>query len=212
LPTASGAGESNYTGGHAYAIAVMMDGRGMYGQYEATNTLPTLDACGGHYGDVPATTINGVTYPAATNVYHYHYQVGVPFSVGCFGPVNRIDDAKALYSTCNDAGGFASTCTASGYLNQYDLMCPVYNNATVKWNPYTCTADCPCSNATTTTTSAAASGLTSSQQVDVGLGVGLGGVAIVLVVAFVFISAKRAARRAATQGMVKQPAHAGAAV
>jgi hypothetical protein len=190
----------------------MMDGRGMYGQYEGTGALPTLDACGGHYGDVPATTINGVTYPAATNVYHYHYQVGVPFSVGCFGPVNRIEDAKALYAKCNDAGGYASGCTAKGYVSNYDLYCPVYNNATVPWNPYTCTADCPCNNSTSGNimVTAVDSGLTSSQKLGlgVGLGVGLGGIAVVLVTAYLFIKAKKAARHAATQGMVKQPVHA----
>jgi hypothetical protein len=44
--------------------------------YESPNAMPTdLDACGGHYGPVPATTLSdGTVYPAASNVYHYHVQ------------------------------------------------------------------------------------------------------------------------------------------
>jgi hypothetical protein len=60
---------------HSPLVGLMLDGRGLYGMYESGLTMPTnLDACGGHYGPVPATTINGVTYPAASNVYHYHMQ------------------------------------------------------------------------------------------------------------------------------------------
>jgi hypothetical protein len=59
----------------------MLDGRGAYGLYEsAGNTVPTdLDACGGHTGPVPAVTYDGVTYPAAASVYHYHWSSNPPY-------------------------------------------------------------------------------------------------------------------------------------
>lgn len=35
-------------------VAVALDGRGIYGRYESTGALPSgLDACNGHYGEVP---------------------------------------------------------------------------------------------------------------------------------------------------------------
>ena len=43
-------------------------------QHEDTGAFPSdLDACGGHYGTVPAWTAtdgSGDAYPAANNVYH----------------------------------------------------------------------------------------------------------------------------------------------
>lgn len=77
--------------GHSPLAGVMIDGRGLYGPYESGGTLAnnTLDACNGHYGPVPAfyAVINGVgvSFPAGTNVYHYHITAGAPFFVGCFG-------------------------------------------------------------------------------------------------------------------------------
>ena len=79
----------------------MMDGRGLYGQYETTGTVPSnLDACGGHTGAVPAYTVSGTTYPAASSVYHYHGQSSPPYTVGCFGPIASLTACKALYPTC----------------------------------------------------------------------------------------------------------------
>ena len=38
-------------------LGLALDGRGIFGQFEAVNTYPTnLDACGGHVGTVPTTT------------------------------------------------------------------------------------------------------------------------------------------------------------
>jgi hypothetical protein len=101
-------------GGHSSLMAVLLDGRGMYGIYESSNTVPTdLDACGGHVGDVPAYTINGVTYPGATGVYHYHTQTKAPFTMGCFGPVSSLAQCKGLYSsTCGT--GYTTFYTTSG--------------------------------------------------------------------------------------------------
>ena len=40
--------------GHSTLVGFALDGRGMYGRYESTRTLPVLDACNGHWGPVPA--------------------------------------------------------------------------------------------------------------------------------------------------------------
>ena len=67
--------------GHSPLVSVMLDGRGAYGFYESAGRVaPTdLDACGGHYGPVPELVYEGVTYPAATNVYHYHWTDMPPY-------------------------------------------------------------------------------------------------------------------------------------
>ena len=62
--------------GHSALIGVALDGRGLYGLYETTGTVPTdLDWCGGHTGNVPAWTATdgSASYPAATSVYHCKY-------------------------------------------------------------------------------------------------------------------------------------------
>ena len=38
-------------------LGLALDGRGIFGQFEAVSTYPSnLDACGGHVGTVPTTT------------------------------------------------------------------------------------------------------------------------------------------------------------
>jgi hypothetical protein len=103
----------------------------MYGMYEETGTAPTnLDACNGHIGPVPATTVTTMqgttaltttyTYAAATSVYHYHVTPTAPYFLGCFGPVASMAAAKALYPAycaptkycaCDQATGY---CTCDG--------------------------------------------------------------------------------------------------
>jgi hypothetical protein len=59
--------------GHSALIGVALDGRGLYGLYETTGTVPTdLDWCGGHTGNVPSWTATdgSAIYPAASSVYH----------------------------------------------------------------------------------------------------------------------------------------------
>lgn len=117
--------------GHSQLIGVSLDGYGIYGLYESTGKTPTdLDICGGHYGPVPARTIDGVTYPAATNVYHYHTSLASPYTLGCYGPVTTIDKCKSLYSsTCNT--GFESVSLSSTCSIAYDTDCPCYNKGSV---------------------------------------------------------------------------------
>ena len=112
-------------GAHSPLVGVALDGRGIYGLWEANGQPPTdLDACNGHWGPVPARTINGVTYPAAEWVYHYHTSSDAPYTIGCFGPVTSLEQCLALYpSTCKT--GFANVCTSKGQIN-YDLDCPCY--------------------------------------------------------------------------------------
>jgi len=128
--TKSGYSGQPITGVHSPLIGVMLDGRGLYGQYESGSTRPTdLDACGGHKGPVPATTVSSNTndtYPAATSVYHYHTQPVAPYVPGCFGPVTSLAACKALYSKCS-TGTPGDFCTTLGEITyQYD--CPCFQN------------------------------------------------------------------------------------
>lgn len=119
--------------GHSKLIGVALDGRGIYGKYESTGTLPTdLDACNGHYGPVPSTTVGSDSYPANTNsVYHYHTSESAPFTLGCFGPTTSLTQCKSLYTTCST--GYEMQTTSKGCVN-YDLDCPCYRQANVTYN------------------------------------------------------------------------------
>ena len=155
--------------GHSSLVAVLLDGRGVYGQYEATGSLPSdLDACGGHTGPTPATTVGPDAYPSTASTYHYHIQREAPFIAGCFGPVASLAAAKALYPSCA-AGGAAcvcpttatcscsagqvmpSTCTSLGSVSAYTLDCPVYrmggaSQGTINENDpncLPCASNCP---------------------------------------------------------------------
>jgi hypothetical protein len=101
-----------------------LDGYGIYGYYESTDTMPDdLDACGGHTGSVPAYSDDDTTYSAASDVYHYHISTEAPYTLGCFGPVSSVSACKALYSTCDT--GYSCFTTADGTIN-YDTDCPCY--------------------------------------------------------------------------------------
>eukprot|EP00475_Leptophrys_vorax_P014505 TRINITY_DN20819_c0_g1_i1.p1 TRINITY_DN20819_c0_g1~~TRINITY_DN20819_c0_g1_i1.p1 ORF type:complete len:404 (-),score=80.05 TRINITY_DN20819_c0_g1_i1:73-1284(-) len=119
---------------HSKLIGVALDGRGIYGKWEGSGNLPSdLDACNGHYGDVPAFTdsSSGVSFAAASNVYHYHVSDGPPFTLGCFGPVSSLDACKSLYSTCGS--GYSCVDTTSGTI-EYDTDCPCYQQAGQTYN------------------------------------------------------------------------------
>lgn len=137
---------------HSNIIGFGLDGHGLYGQWESSNTRPTLDACGGHVGNTPAYTFqdsNGatITIPAQTNKYHYHIVNGGPSTIGCFGKNAAVSvaAAKALYATCGT--GFTTYCTSKGSIT-YDTDCPIFNQQGTGdlYNMnYTSTADCvPC--------------------------------------------------------------------
>jgi hypothetical protein len=115
---------------HSRLIAIGLDGRGIYGAHESNGTLPILDACGGHTGPTPESTIKQtdgttVTFGGGANVYHYHMVDDKPIStINCFGPVADVATAKALYSQCNS--GFVTVCTSLGLIT-YDTDCPIFN-------------------------------------------------------------------------------------
>jgi hypothetical protein len=119
--------------------------------YEGPNIKPTnLDACGGHYGPVPATTLSSdnTTFPAASYVYHYHVQDKPPYTVGCFGPVSSLEQARSLYTTCTSSVTNWTSCTSKGLVRDYALDCPVFSMGNRTFNPMAPqpTADCPSCN------------------------------------------------------------------
>jgi len=112
--------------GHSTLAAVALDGRGIYGRYETTGTLPgDLDACNGHLGPVPALSSADMTVQASSSVYHYHTSTEPPYTVGCYGPVESLDACKALYDTCSD--GMTSVAQPDGAID-YDAWCPCFQH------------------------------------------------------------------------------------
>ena len=65
---------SRTTSGGSSRLGTAADGRGIYGKYGPSDTLPTLDACGAI--NAPTPDSNGAS------VVHYHAQAGRPFSSG----------------------------------------------------------------------------------------------------------------------------------
>ena len=173
--------------GHSPLVAILLDGRGLYGQYESTGTKPTnLDACNGHTSATPATTVGSNTYAATTSTYHYHMTTEAPFTAGCFGPVTSLAQAKALYTSCNSGGAtctcsqsttcvcasgqvMQNTCTSLGSVTSYTLDCPVYSMgslAIINVNDagcVPCVGSCPAGGSTTIIT-----GTTATATLSVG--------------------------------------------
>jgi hypothetical protein len=112
-------------GPHSQLVAIALDGRGIYGYWEANGTAPTdLDACNGHYGPVPAYDGSDGNFSSATYVYHYHLSADAPYTLGCFGPVNNLTQCKSLYSSyCGS--GYTNVTTSIGTF-QYDTWCPCF--------------------------------------------------------------------------------------
>jgi len=173
--------------GHSKLTAILLDGRGLYGQYESTGVKPTdLDACNGHTGPTPVTTVGANTYPATTSVYHYHITTEAPFFAGCFGPVASLAAANALYpsqcpssgATCSCAGVTTSgsscscadgtrmsVCTSLGRYTDYIINCPVYKHGSTSQSQVVTTdSTCvPCAgNCVAGTTSTTTGGGTST--------------------------------------------------
>jgi len=147
--TSSTGGYSTATA-HSPMIALALDGRGIYGQWESGTTagvgsLPTnLDPCGGHKGTVPTTVATvgtygssqTVTFTGASSVYHYHIVDGGPTSINCFGydGTTTTAQAKALYSSYCSATA-KTFCTSKGTIS-YALYCPIFNQQATT-NSYT---------------------------------------------------------------------------
>jgi len=114
--------------GHSKAVGQGNDGRTLYGKWEnfASNTLPKLDACGGHFGITPDSD--------GQVVYHYHVQDKAPFLFGCFGPkahgegkwkMLTLAECRALYTGCGNNDEVTLN-TPTGSV-QYDPWCPCYD-------------------------------------------------------------------------------------
>lgn len=118
---------------HSPLIGVALDGRGIYGAWESSNTLPTLDACNGHTGTTPGTAsmsasgsaLTGITGLASSAVYHYHLTTFFPYTLGCFGSSTvSYSSCTALYSTCKT---YIPYYAANGSWFFYDDWCPCGN-------------------------------------------------------------------------------------
>jgi len=154
--------------GHSKMIGIALDARGIYGQWEGVNTLPTnLDPCGGHSGTVPTTVASVGSASSPQNVtftggsfYHYHIVDGGPGTVNCFGYDGTLSltSAQTLYSTYCSASP-TSYCTSYGTIS-YRLGCQIFNQQASSSSPssqytYTSTTSCTaCSGSCSVTSSA----------------------------------------------------------
>jgi len=116
------------TGGHSPRLALAGDGapdgeKYLYGKWEdqAAQLLPELDACGGHFGATPDS--------GGQEVYHYHAQDRLPYTLGCYGPAKdgglvSVAECRSLYPECGDD---ATTYTTAAGDVTVDLYCPCYD-------------------------------------------------------------------------------------
>ena len=123
---------------HSPLIGLALDGYGIYGKYEeqSANSIssePALDACGGHYGFVNGDFYEN-TGSAQHCVYHYHTQDDAPYTLGCYGPVNSLEECKALFpETCGTGYEnitYVDPETQIATSTEYDLFCPCYKHVT----------------------------------------------------------------------------------
>ena len=123
---------STTAAGHSTKIGVTTPTSGsvaasnIYGMYEATGVLPTLDACNAHWGTTPDSP--------TTQIYHHHVTDAPPFAVGCYGPPGGVSGALTSVATCRTyyAGcdGTTVTFTTSAGTQTYDNWCPCYDKTT----------------------------------------------------------------------------------
>ena len=103
---------------HSTRVGTALDGRGLYGKNIQGGVPPTdLDVCGGRFGVTPDS--NG------EEVYYYVMTDEAPFTAGCFGPVQTVEECRALYpATCE---GERYTATTEWGTGEYDLDCPCFD-------------------------------------------------------------------------------------
>lgn len=108
--------------GHSIKVGRLTNNQSLYGKWEVTSnkTVPSLDACGGHFGRTPES-------PEA-DVYHYHVQDDPPFTVGCIGPNDAnnlvtVAECRSYYTGCDGLGVVLTTSSGSV---PYDDWCPCY--------------------------------------------------------------------------------------
>jgi len=119
-------------GGHSTQVGESIHAdQFLYGKFEATDVLPDLDACGGHFGFTPDSPNH--------SVYHYHVQDKPPFTFGCYGPntdgtMVTLAECRALHDECGNGDETSLTVGASdilpytlGQTVAYDPWCPCYD-------------------------------------------------------------------------------------
>ncbi len=123
--TASVAGHSSKVG--VTTPPASLSASGIYGRFEAAGgVLPSLDACGGHFGVTPDS--------GGAVVYHHHVQTAPPFTVGCYGPsasnqLVTLAECRSYYDgTCGDST--ISVTTAAAGTRAYDPFCPCFDSVT----------------------------------------------------------------------------------
>lgn len=144
LYSTSAAGHSTKIG---ISSATSVTARPLYGMYEATGVLPSLDACGGHFGFTPDSP--------STSIYHHHVQDKPPFTFGCYGP--NADGGLVTLAQCrsyNTACGVSSyivTITTSAGSFQYNKWCPCWDSCGSNVPGNVCAGNTTAANTMTTT-------------------------------------------------------------
>lgn len=105
---------------HSTRIGTAGDGHGIYGKHIHGGVEPDdLDACGGRFGITPDS--NG------QQVYYYSITSSAPFSVGCYGPVQSVQECRDLYPNTCGSGATVETVTTVYGSGQYTLDCPCFD-------------------------------------------------------------------------------------
>lgn len=107
--------------GHSTRIGTAADGHGIYGRYIAGGVEPTdLDVCGGRWGVTPDSD--------GEVVYYYPISSRAPFSLGCYGPVESVEECRALYpDTCGEEAAQVVVATTEYGSGLYTLDCPCFD-------------------------------------------------------------------------------------
>lgn len=106
--------------GHSTRIGTAGDGNGIYGRFIDGGVEPDdLDACGGRFGVTPDSD--------GEVVYYYPVTSAAPFVLGCYGPVNSVQECRDLYPrTCGRNAEVVEVTTIYG-TGLYTLDCPCFD-------------------------------------------------------------------------------------
>jgi len=110
-----------------------LDGHPIYARYNSGGELirpKGLDACNGKTSRVPDNEGLGLK---DVDMYHYYFTPDAPFSIGCYGPVNSLQQCKDMYPTCDDGANDGLVKIPTGKngpasFEVYDTWCPCYQH------------------------------------------------------------------------------------
>eukprot|EP00543_Licmophora_paradoxa_P007693 CAMPEP_0202457364 /NCGR_PEP_ID=MMETSP1360-20130828/14408_1 /ASSEMBLY_ACC=CAM_ASM_000848 /TAXON_ID=515479 /ORGANISM="Licmophora paradoxa, Strain CCMP2313" /LENGTH=358 /DNA_ID=CAMNT_0049077433 /DNA_START=62 /DNA_END=1138 /DNA_ORIENTATION=+ len=115
--------------GHSTRVGTAADGRGIYGPYigeeedggDVVGILPNdTDTCGGRWGVTPDSD--------GQIVYYYPIKAYPPFTLGCYGPIDSVQQCRDLYpDTCGPEKAVVETITTMYGTGQYTLDCPCFD-------------------------------------------------------------------------------------